>query len=259
MALAGFTVGEAEGLRRAMSRKRSEEAIEAFRAAVRRGRARNGVDGELAEHGLRQARGLLRLRLPEVALGRVRAARLPVGVAAPPLPGRVPLRAPERAADGLLPAGQPRPRRPAAGGGGPPAGRQPQRGAAARGEDGAVRIGLGTSGRWARRRPRRSSPSGRRTAIRLVADLARRAPLDARELEALVAQRRLRPLRQAARPALASSGSSPARRPSSAEHKQLALPLEPTAADSRAPATRPTGSGCSPTTGRRASRSTCTR
>src|SRR5262249_40063590 len=31
MASAGFGVGEAEGLRRAMSRKRSEEAIEAFR------------------------------------------------------------------------------------------------------------------------------------------------------------------------------------------------------------------------------------
>ena len=31
MASAGFSVGEAEGLRRAMSRKRSEEAIEAFR------------------------------------------------------------------------------------------------------------------------------------------------------------------------------------------------------------------------------------
>ena len=32
IALAGFSVGEAEGLRRAMSRKRSEEAIEAFRS-----------------------------------------------------------------------------------------------------------------------------------------------------------------------------------------------------------------------------------
>ena len=31
MALAGFSIGEAEGLRRAMSRKRSSEAIEAFR------------------------------------------------------------------------------------------------------------------------------------------------------------------------------------------------------------------------------------
>ena len=34
MAAAGFSVGEAEGLRRAMSRKRSSEAIEAFRKAL---------------------------------------------------------------------------------------------------------------------------------------------------------------------------------------------------------------------------------
>ena len=45
IALAGFSVGEAEGLRRAMSRKRSEEAIEAFRGrfvegAVAQGRRR---------------------------------------------------------------------------------------------------------------------------------------------------------------------------------------------------------------------------
>ena len=49
MALAGFTIGEAEGLRRAMSRKRSEEAIEAFRERFVRGAARNGVDGETAD------------------------------------------------------------------------------------------------------------------------------------------------------------------------------------------------------------------
>ena len=49
MALAGFTVGEAEGLRRAMSRKRSEEAIEAFRERFIEGAARNGVDGETAD------------------------------------------------------------------------------------------------------------------------------------------------------------------------------------------------------------------
>ncbi len=46
MALAGFTVGEAEGLRRAMSRKRSEEAIEAFRDRFVDGARENGVDGE---------------------------------------------------------------------------------------------------------------------------------------------------------------------------------------------------------------------
>src|SRR6188508_3089004 len=49
MALAGFTIGEAEGLRRAMSRKRSEEAIEAFRQRFIRGARENGVDGETAD------------------------------------------------------------------------------------------------------------------------------------------------------------------------------------------------------------------
>ncbi len=49
MALAGFTIGEAEGLRRAMSRKRSEEAIEAFRERFIQGATRNGVDGETAD------------------------------------------------------------------------------------------------------------------------------------------------------------------------------------------------------------------
>jgi error-prone DNA polymerase len=48
MALAGFSVGEAEGLRRAMSRKRSEAAIEAYRARFVEGAAANGVDEDLA-------------------------------------------------------------------------------------------------------------------------------------------------------------------------------------------------------------------
>ena len=48
MALAGFTIGEAEGLRRAMSRKRSLEALEAFRERFVEGAARNGVDAETA-------------------------------------------------------------------------------------------------------------------------------------------------------------------------------------------------------------------
>jgi error-prone DNA polymerase len=48
MALAGFSIGEAEGLRRAMSRKRSQEAIEAFRERFVEGAAANGVDVETA-------------------------------------------------------------------------------------------------------------------------------------------------------------------------------------------------------------------
>ena len=44
MALAGFSVGEAEGLRRAMSRKRSHEALEAFRERFVAGALARGVD-----------------------------------------------------------------------------------------------------------------------------------------------------------------------------------------------------------------------
>jgi error-prone DNA polymerase len=49
MALAGFTVGEAEGLRRAMSRKRSAEALEAFRAQFVAGAEAKGVDATTAD------------------------------------------------------------------------------------------------------------------------------------------------------------------------------------------------------------------
>ncbi|HEX4680074.1 MAG TPA: error-prone DNA polymerase [Gaiellaceae bacterium] len=44
MAAAGFSIGEAEGLRRAMSRKRSEEAIEAWRPRFIAGALENGID-----------------------------------------------------------------------------------------------------------------------------------------------------------------------------------------------------------------------
>ena len=49
MALAGFSVGEAEGLRRAMSRKRSEDAIEAYRERFYEGASSKGVPRETAE------------------------------------------------------------------------------------------------------------------------------------------------------------------------------------------------------------------
>jgi error-prone DNA polymerase len=49
IALAGFSVGEAEGLRRAMSRKRSEAALLAHRERFLEGAAGNGVDAETAE------------------------------------------------------------------------------------------------------------------------------------------------------------------------------------------------------------------
>ncbi len=49
IALAGFTVGEAEGLRRAMSRKRSHDALEAFRERFIAGAGERGVDAEVAD------------------------------------------------------------------------------------------------------------------------------------------------------------------------------------------------------------------
>ena len=96
--------------------------------AVRRRRREEGSRCRDCGRRLRQARRLLRLRLPESTRGRVRPARLPVAVAAPALRRRVPVRAPERAADGLLPTCDPRPRRAAARGGGAAARREPERG-----------------------------------------------------------------------------------------------------------------------------------
>ena len=49
IALAGFTVGEAEGLRRAMSRKRSLDALEAYRGRFVAGAGEKGVDAKLAD------------------------------------------------------------------------------------------------------------------------------------------------------------------------------------------------------------------
>ena len=127
IALAGFSVGEAEGLRRAMSRQRSEAAMRRYQqrfveGAVGRGRRARGRRARL-----RPDRRLLGLRLPQVPLGGVRAARLPVDLAAGPLRARVPLRAAERAADGLLPARRAGPRGPAPRPRGPAARRQRER------------------------------------------------------------------------------------------------------------------------------------
>ncbi|HMI29036.1 MAG TPA: error-prone DNA polymerase, partial [Gaiellaceae bacterium] len=49
IALAGFSVGEAEGLRRAMSRKRSHDALEAYRDRFVAGALRKGVEAATAD------------------------------------------------------------------------------------------------------------------------------------------------------------------------------------------------------------------
>ena len=110
-AFAGFTPGEAEGLRRAMSRKRSQEMLARHRERFIDGRDAPRRRGS-ADRRARVAagRGLRRLWLSQGAQRRVRSARLSVDVASRALRTGVPVRAAERAADGLLRARQPRAR-----------------------------------------------------------------------------------------------------------------------------------------------------
>ncbi len=65
MALAGFSAGEAEGLRRAMSRKRSEEAILAYRDQFIAGARERGAAREVAERVFEQIRGFSGFGFPK--------------------------------------------------------------------------------------------------------------------------------------------------------------------------------------------------
>ncbi|HEX5593499.1 MAG TPA: error-prone DNA polymerase [Solirubrobacterales bacterium] len=65
MALSGFSSSEAEGLRRAMSRKRSEEAIEEHRRRFLAGAAANGVPEETAERVWDQIKGFSGFGFPK--------------------------------------------------------------------------------------------------------------------------------------------------------------------------------------------------
>jgi error-prone DNA polymerase len=65
MALAGFSAGEAEGLRRAMSRKRSEEALNAYGERFVAGAVGRGVDRALAERVFAQVRGFSGFGFPK--------------------------------------------------------------------------------------------------------------------------------------------------------------------------------------------------
>jgi error-prone DNA polymerase len=65
MALAGFSAGEAEGLRRAMSRKRSEEALNAYGERFVAGAVGQGVEQALAERVFEQVRGFSGFGFPK--------------------------------------------------------------------------------------------------------------------------------------------------------------------------------------------------
>jgi error-prone DNA polymerase len=65
MAMAGFTAGEAEGLRRAMSRRRSEAALNAYGERFVAGAVEQGVERELAERTFEQVRGFSGFGFPK--------------------------------------------------------------------------------------------------------------------------------------------------------------------------------------------------
>jgi error-prone DNA polymerase len=65
MSLAGFSAGEAEGLRRAMSRKRSEEAILAYRDQFIAGARERGATQEVAERVFEQVHGFSGFGFPK--------------------------------------------------------------------------------------------------------------------------------------------------------------------------------------------------
>ena len=65
MAMAGFTAGEAEGLRRAMSRRRSEAALNAYGERFVSGAVDRGVDRGLAERVFEQVRGFSGFGFPK--------------------------------------------------------------------------------------------------------------------------------------------------------------------------------------------------
>ncbi|HYH60227.1 MAG TPA: OB-fold nucleic acid binding domain-containing protein, partial [Solirubrobacterales bacterium] len=65
MALAGFSAGEAEGLRRAMSRKRSDAALNAYGESFVAGAIDRGVDRMLAERVFEQVRGFSGFGFPK--------------------------------------------------------------------------------------------------------------------------------------------------------------------------------------------------
>ena len=181
MAFAGFSPGEAEGLRRAMSRKRSAEAIEAYHQRFLDGAmATHGVGAEVAERVYGMIVGFSGFGFPKAhgaAFGLLAYQSTWLRVHHGP---EFLCALHERAADGLLRPGHPRPRGPAARDRPGAAGRERERGAVHR------RVGAGDGpdarrsdgARWSGTPGEPPAPEGA-TAARLAAARggAARAPL----------------------------------------------------------------------------------
>ena len=141
MRMGGFSAGQADQLPSGDEPAPLARRMERFREPSRRAPQRTGIAEGDAPIDLRQAARLLGVRLPEEPRLRLRGAGLPVGLAAPLLPGRVLRGAAQQPADGLLLAARPDRRRPAAGLQVLRGGDQPQRGRCLPGEQ-QVLLGL---------------------------------------------------------------------------------------------------------------------
>ena len=113
MVAAGFTGGQAEELRRAMGSKRSVERMRKIEQQLREGMAARGITGAAADEIVQGITSFALYGFPESHAASLRAHRLRLGLPQGAPPGGVPVRAPQRLADGLLPPRDPRPGRPA--------------------------------------------------------------------------------------------------------------------------------------------------
>ncbi len=127
MAVAGFSGGEAEELRRAMGFKRSEQRMKPIEERLRAGMRRAG-DHRKDRRRRRAVHRLLRsVRFSRVSRRQLRAHRLRERLAQDSPPGGVHLRAAQQPADGLLPPEHPGEGRPAPRGALPSGGRDRER------------------------------------------------------------------------------------------------------------------------------------
>ena len=189
MLAADFTAGEADALRRAMAAWKRRGGLVAVPQAPGRPDGREGLHARIRRAHLQADPGLRRIRLPGKPRCRLRPARLRQQLDQVPSPRRLPVRPPQRPADGLLRAGAAGARR----------ARARRRGAAGRrrGErmgkhDGGrgravqpVRLGLNRVKGLAEEAGRRIVAARAEAVFASVEDLARRARLDAHALAVL--------------------------------------------------------------------------
>ena len=176
MALAGFTPGQAEALRRAMSRKRSREAMLALWREFRDGARERGVDDETINGVFTKLIGFSNFGFPKAHSSAFAVLAYQSAWLRQRYPAEFLAVAAQRPADGLLPARQPGARRPAPRGAGAAALRRPLGGGLRRWRTAPCAWGWATCARCARTRRRAWWPSARPTAPSATSPTWRRAP-----------------------------------------------------------------------------------